>query len=238
MENFFKELDNELKELWETSLSQSEFISEVLTADIAKDLYAIYLTETFHYTSHNTKSQALVATKIQQSTPQNIQYMKFCLKHALEECGHELMAFHDLQKLIGIENFSVEQLSPPLKQTQQLIDRIYEIAAGENYLARLGYSYWAESSYGYFNEPLQALIKKLELKPSMLTFLVAHNDIDVDHFEDIKSIMKKMVKTDQDKDAIRKTMQETLKLTFGMLDGIMEVYKNPALARAQYGFLR
>ena len=63
---------------------------------VDKRLYAIYLTETFHYTKHNAKNQALVATRMESINPN---YAKFCLKHALEEVGHEFMALHDIQNM-------------------------------------------------------------------------------------------------------------------------------------------
>lgn len=238
MNEFFSELDSMLKVLWEKKLSESLFIQEILNRPIAKELYAIYLIETFHYTSHNTKSQALVATRVKESTPKNIHYMKFCLTHALEECGHELMAFHDLQKLLNKPELKVTDLNKPLPATQKLIDGIYNIANESDMLARLGYSYWAEGSYGYFDQPLKILIEKLQLKPSMLTFLVAHNEIDTEHFEDIKKIMTKMVENSEQKAAITSALEDTLNMTFNMLEGIYQIYQDRDTMLNWYPILR
>ncbi len=81
-------------ELEMDNLQQSENLFKVLEEGFAdKRLYGIYLTETFHYTFHNSRNQAMVAAR---KDTMNINYMKYCLKHANEEAGHEMMAFHDL----------------------------------------------------------------------------------------------------------------------------------------------
>ena len=207
---------------WREIFSQSKWVNAIETGDYDIRLYALYLIETYHYTLHNARNQAMVATN-QQTT--NIQYMRFCLKHAYEEVGHEMMAFHDL-KTLGLNLSTPSELPDPLMATDIFVAYVYWASQYGNVNKRMGYSYWAESSYGYVEPIVKKMQNKLGLANHQMTFFTAHVEIDVKHAEDVERAIRLQAKTDEDWCEIEKVMTTSLKLTAGILDGIYDCYKN------------
>jgi hypothetical protein len=186
---------------------------------VDRRLYGIYLIETYHYAKHNSKNQALVATR-RDTLPVN--YQKFCLNHALEETGHEYMAFHDLNS-IG-HTFAENKLPLPLPETNTLIAYLYDVAQNGNPYSRLGYSFWAEGSYKYIGQTWDMLQGALELKDSQMTFYKAHGDIDEQHSKDVEAAINTYVKTEEDMIAVEEVMLTSLNLTGVMLEGVVRSY--------------
>ncbi|UXY15181.1 iron-containing redox enzyme family protein [Chitiniphilus purpureus] len=232
-EKFFQKLDSKLDQLWTKILSSSPLAKTVLSGEVTKELYGIYMLETYHYTSHNARNQALVGIR---NDIESLPYIKFCLEHAAEEVGHERMALHDIRS-IGFEGLD-GALPRPLMETEALIAYLYWISFTGNPLQRLGYSYWAESCYKYINPLIQSIQKTLQLEPSQLTFFIAHSDIDADHFEHVKTIIQRSCKSEADLDAIEYVLTTSLKLTARMLDAVYEEYQEVQLGRGRrYDFL-
>lgn len=198
------------------SLAGGPNLEKVMTPGFAdKRLYAIYLTETYHYTKHNARNQALIATR-----PENIdpRYMKFCLRHAEEEVGHELMALHDLKAM----GYSVEEKTLPtaLNATQALIGYLYFIAEKGHPLARLGYSFWAERSYDYIRPMLNLISGPLGIEKKAMTFFNEHSEIDVNHAKQVDEVIERFVKTPEEWAAVESCMVTSLTLTARMLDEV------------------
>lgn len=231
-EKFFTTTDTNLEKSWEQLLAKSRLTKAILSGEATKTLYAIYMLETFHYTAHNARNQALVGER----DASNPVYTKFCFDHAAEEVGHEQMALHDLKKM-GFEG--VEQNIPrPLPQTETLIAYIYWVSATGNPLQRLGYSYWAENCYRYINPVIDKLRITLSLTPGQLTFFIAHSDIDSKHFEEIKTVIERTCKSQKDLDDITAVASVTLDLTGKMLDGVFDEYVALESGRpSRYAFL-
>ena len=199
---------------------------------VDKRLYAIYLIETFHYTSHNAKNQALVATRLDEIDPR---YAKWCLKHANEEYGHELMAYHDLKAAGLIKDNQV--LSKPLPNTQAFIAYIYWVAQHGHPYARLGYSYWAERSYEFIQPMVTHIATSLGIKPNAMTFYNEHSEIDTDHAKQVDDVITRHVKTKEEWEAVEETMVMSLHLTQRMMDGVFEEFiklKNGKQSRFEY----
>ena len=202
------------------NLQQSPNLFKVLEEGFAdKRLYGIYLTETFHYTFHNSRNQALVPAR---KDTMNINYMKYCLKHSMEEAGHEMMAFHDLKNL-GFE-CDVNALPPPLNSTQALIAYLYYTAEYGNPLARLGYSFWAERSYEYIQPLLNLLSEGLKIEKKSMTFFNEHSEIDEQHAIDVENAISRFAKTDEDWQSIEDCMVNSLLLTASMLNEVMDEF--------------
>lgn len=216
---FFASLDVKLDLLWGGIIRSSPMLQAIENGKITKQLYAIYMMETFHYTAHNARNQALVGVRPECSAP----YMKFCLEHASEEVGHEKMALHDVMSL-GLKGADVV-LPQPLLETEVLISYIYWVSLTGNPVQRLGYSYWAESCYRYINPLVSKLRGQLKLENSQLTFFIAHSDIDADHFEEVKNIIRRVCKSEGDLDALKRVMENTLKLTGDMLNAVYQEYE-------------
>lgn len=201
-------------------LSRSENLGKVLEPGfVDKRLYAMYLCETYHYTLHNARNQALVATRRE---PMSIQYMKYCLNHALEEAGHELMALHDLKGL-GYD-VTEKTLPKPLMSTEALVAYLYHISEHHTPVARLGYSYWAERSYEYIQPLLAMLSDGLGVPKKAMTFFNEHSEIDAKHAEEVEEAINRFVKTPEDWQAVEEVMVGSLIMTTRMMDQVFDQF--------------
>lgn len=209
-----------IEKKWQDILTNNSAAKLIESNEFDFRFYQIYLIETFHYTSHNARNQALVGARVDNK---NVHYMKFCFKHALEEAGHELMAFHDL-KQTGV-NLTIENLPTPLPETQTLIAYLYHISTTGNPLSRLGYSSWAENSYQYFMPFLMKIQKKLNLSKAQMTFFIEHGEIDESHAEHVLGTIRAQAKTEADIQAIEDAAMTSLDLASRILDGVTREYK-------------
>lgn len=219
-DHYFSRMDTRLADMWGNIMRTSPMASCVLQGKTTRELYAIYLVETYHYTSHNARNQALVATRPDVRNPI---YAKFCMTHASDEYGDEQMALHDLGSL----GFSKEASSIPaaLPETEALIGYLYWISMTGNPLRRLGYSYWAESCYGYIAPLLQKIKTTLNLAPAQMTFFLAHSEIDQAHFEEVKSAIRRNCKQEADLLDIEQVMEQSLVLTARVMDAALSAHQ-------------
>lgn len=204
-------LDTHLKSLWSELLGRPE-VATFLSSSALQDRrsYAVYLTQAYHYTSHTPVNQARVALR----DGLHPNYRKFCLRHAEEEVGHELMALHDLRALGVQEDPSA---FPMLPGTEQKIAYLYWLAEHANPVSRLGYSFWAEDSYGPGGPVLTAMKAGMGLTDAQTTFFTAHADIDDGHVRDVRKVLGIACRCDADWEAVRRAMEQSLRLTFAML---------------------
>lgn len=220
-------LREEMAAQWVGLLERSSLSALVQSGEIDRRLYALYLIETFHYTRENPRHQALVGAR---SDADPI-YLKFCLKHAADEVGHEMMALHDLRS-IGYD-VTADDLPAPLDATEVLTAYLYRISQVGNPLARVGYSFWAESSYEHIGPLLAAAQGKLGLEDKNMTFLVAHAKIDADHAEEVDAVLRRFATTTDDWDAVGRVMRTSLRLTVEMLDAVADEYRAVADGRSR-----
>ncbi|WP_339465396.1 iron-containing redox enzyme family protein [Pseudomonas sp. EA_65y_Pfl2_P74] len=225
-------LDERIESSWAAILNNSRLVKAIREGSVSKALYAIYMIETFHYTAHNARNQGLVGVR----HADNPVYAKFCFEHAAQEVGHEKMALHDVMSLgLKSEDFKIPPAAP---ETEVLIAYLYWISFTGNSLQRLGYSYWAENAYHFINPLINSLRETLSLKPAQLTFFMAHSDIDVEHFHEIKLILQRTCKSQSDWDAIATVMETSLRLTGNMLEAVYDQYEAWQNGRApRYDFL-
>lgn len=221
-----EQLRADLTARWQHLLADSALADLVLEGDYDRRLYALYLIETFHYTRENPRHQALVGTR----PDVDPHYARFCFKHASEEVGHEMMAVHDLRS-VGYD-VTAADLPAPLPATEVLNAYLYRISQTANPLARVGYSFWAESSYEHIGPLLVAAQQKLDLEDRHMTFLVAHARIDADHAVEIDEVLGRFASTDDDWDAVARVMNESLRLTVEMLDAVAREYVAVAEGRS------
>jgi len=216
------------------NLSRSPNLEKVLEPGfVDKRLYAMYLCETYHYTLHNARNQALVATRRE---AMSVQYMKYCLNHALEEAGHELMALHDLKNL-GFE-IDDKNLPKPLISTEALIAYLYHVSEHFTPVARLGYSYWAERSYEYIQPLLAMLSDGLGVPKKAMTFFNEHSEIDAKHAEEVEEAIVRFVKTPEQWQAVEEVMVGSLIMTTRMMDEVFDQFcKLKEGKPTRYGFL-
>jgi len=202
-------------------LGSSSYLAQVMEPGFAdRRLYALYMLETYHYTLHNARNQALVATRQEKI---DIRYLKFCLKHAEEEMGHELMALHDLKNL-GYNVPAEESLPKPLGATETLIAYLYHVSRNGHPLARLGYSFWAEQSYGYIQPLLSMVSSGFGIPDKAMTFFREHSSIDEVHARQVEEVIERFAKTPEDWAAIEDCMVNSLILTARMMDQVFEEF--------------
>jgi hypothetical protein len=213
-------LGERLDKLWNEQQRSSAFLQRILSEKVDPELYKLYMTETFHYTFHNARNQALVGVRAQGVSPR---YVKFCFEHAEEETGHELMALHDVNSM-GSNKITVNDLPEALPETEILVAYLYWVSAIGNPLQRLGYSFWAEDVYGFIAPQLAKLQQDLDLKDSQRTFFRAHSTIDAAHADEVREVISEHCKTADDWAAVDRVMETSLALTMKMTDAILAKY--------------
>lgn len=229
----FDRLNARVEAVWNEILGRSKMVSAIREGEVDPRLYALYMIETYHYTSHNARNQALVGVTGRHIHPN---YMKFCFHHAYEETGHENLALADVRSL-GLD-IEPDGLPKPLPATEVLIAYLYWVAANGNPLQRLGYSFWAESSYDYINPLIGKIRSSLNLNDDQLSFFIAHSEIDSKHAEEVARIMVRHARSDQDWRDIERVMTTSLRLTGRVLDDVFETYQTVAAGScSDYPFL-
>lgn len=212
----FAELDRVVETAWERT-RQTPYWKTLMAGGITPGILRRYLVETYHYVAQNAKNQALVALRLDDSLAD---YAKYCLKHALEENGHEQMCLHDL-RVTGFDPERARTLRP-LPATQGFIAYLYHLAAFGNPVARLGYSYYAEGSHHYLGEALAKIKGQFGLNDGQMTFFVAHSAIDEVHYREVKQAIAAFCKTDKDWEDVAYTITCVAALSAHMLEEILE----------------
>jgi pyrroloquinoline quinone (PQQ) biosynthesis protein C len=223
-----------LARTWNELLTGSPIVRWLEEGGSDRTLFKIYLIETYHYVFHNSRNQALVATRIDNRDPA---YLKYCLRHAYEEVGHEMMAMRDLQSL-GVER-TPDTLPPPLPSTEVFIAYLYWISQRGNPLQRLAYSLWAEGSYEYFGPVLDRIRRQMQLEPKQMSFFVEHAKVDEGHSKHVEDTILRHAHTEADWQALEDAALTSLRLVGGLLDGVWGAYQDLAEGRSQrFAFLK
>jgi len=228
-----KNLKEEVGEIWQKTLSGSTMARMIMTGEVDRKFCAMYLMETFHYTRHNARNQALVGV-----TAENIpdSYRRFCFHHAEEETGHENMALHDLLSSLGVARKDIT-IPEPLPETEVLISYLYWVSATGNPLRRLGYSFWAEACYEYINPLIEVIRDTLELKETQMTFFRAHSDIDEEHAKEVEDMLISCCRTEKDWQDVARVMRTSLELTANMVEAVTQAYIASKSGDDKYDFL-
>lgn len=222
MDSFIKQLDKIVAEEWQR-IKSGKFWNLVMSEPVDPLLYKGLMEEIYHYTKHNSINQAAAAYK---TSPERRKLLKFVYKHALEELGHEKMVTHDLES-VGLLDAGLENRLP-LPATQALTSFIYLTAIEKGAAARLGYSYWAETSYDHIDDLLKKIASDLNLTEKNMSFFVAHSEIDSKHSAEVTDAITSCVSDEAELRDILNTAQVTLYLTGQMLDQVAERYTKKA----------
>ena len=142
-----------------------------------------------------------------------------------------MMALHDLRSL-G-HDVTADDLPEQLEETAVLSSYLYRISQTGNPLARVGYSFWAESAYEHIGPLLLAARAQLELEDKHMTFLVAHARIDAHHAEEVDDVLGRFARTDDDWEAVARVMRTSLRLTVAMLDAVAVEFRAVAEGRSR-----
>lgn len=216
--NFLQDLEATVAREW-ARIRQGRFWRRVLGEQVTPELYRLLMEQIYHYTRHNSINQATAAYR---TSPQNRRLLRFVYKHALEELGHENMVVHDLSSKGLFDPGLPEQR--PLPSTQALIAYLYQVAIERGAVARLGYSYWAETCYAHIDVILKKLATDLSLSDKEMTFFVAHSDIDARHAEEVVEVIRECALSAEEQADILNVARTTLYLTGQLLEQVEQEY--------------
>ena len=215
-------LDEVIGVIWAEILAHplaKTFANTMMSAD--RRIYALYMTQVYHYTFHTARNQALVGANLHNV---DLRYMRYCFEHALEETGHEQMALHDLRAVgLRIED-PARDVPRPLPATELLIAYLYWVSTQGNPTQRLGYSYWAERSYDFIRPMIDTVRGRMNLATSDMTFFFAHSNVDEKHARDVTRVLAEVCRTADDWAAVRRTAEMTLRLTLQILEQVYGEY--------------
>lgn len=214
---FINSLRATIDQQW-NSIKQGQFWELILRKTVSKELYRDLLIELYHYTRHNSMNQAVCAFL---PAPEGL--LKFVYNHADDELGHERMVTHDLESIQLLNPSDLKR--PPLAATEALIGYLYFVALKYGAVARLGYSFWAESVYDHIDEILQKIKQDLSLHDKNMSFFVAHAKIDANHIEQVEKCIDRYVKTEEEQKLVETVAKTTLFLTGQMLEQLAVLHK-------------
>ena len=216
-----EQLDAAIATAW-ANIFQSSWATRFTNERVRKDkkIYALYLTQVYHYAYHTPRVLALAGANFSNT---DIHLMQHCFEHALEETGHELMALHDL-KALGA-GYCETTLPKMLPATEAMIGYVKCLATSDTPYRVLGYSYWIERPYRYILSFMEQLEKEMELTKSQLTFYYNHLHIDQKHGADIEQILLRVCQTEAQWTAIVEASVKSMQLMAGMLQEIISAYE-------------
>jgi hypothetical protein len=214
--DLFRRLDARIGAMWQAA-KHSDMWRHVTSHGMPADLYRDLMVQVYHYTRHNSLNQATTVIGV---SPEERPLLRFIYRHADGELGHEQMVVHDLRSAGLLDrDVDIDDL-PRLPATEALIGYLagLSLRAGAGAVARLGYSYWAESVYEHIAPMLGAARSSLALNDRQMTFFVAHSSIDEGHAHEVQQVAAKVVRTAEQADAVLQTAHTTLWLTLEILN--------------------
>lgn len=220
-----EKLDTAIGDNW-TGILNSEQAAQFTNDQMGKDkrIYALYLTQVYHYAYHVPRILALAGANLSNT---DIHLMQHFFEHAMEETGHELMALHDL-KMLGIDYGADTPAGLPkmLPATEAMIGYVKNLATSHTPFRVMGYSYWIERPYKYILAFMEQLESGMGLTKNQLTFYYNHLHIDQKHGQDIENILIRVCQTPQQWAAVREAAVKSMQLMLTMLQEIIQEYNN------------
>lgn len=220
-EAFFGRLDEVVERSWQAG-KRGPFWSHVRTHGCDPLLGCFAMVEMFHLVRHNAINQAVAALRV---PPGREALLKWCFRHAQEELGHERMIVRDLAAH-GLADVIDDVLAgPPLPATQAFVGYLYAVALRQGAEARLGYSYWAESSYQRFDELFAALSARTSLEPTRsMSFFKEHMAIDRHHEAETRRVLEVAALSPAQQEEVIQVARTTIYLQNALLDGCLARY--------------
>jgi hypothetical protein len=218
IDSLFARLDAVVADGWDT-IRRGSYFRHMLDHGPTPDLYRRTMVEIYHYTRFNSVNQALAVYRV---APERTQLLGYCYRHAGEELGHERMVIRDLESAGLLTSGLLD--APPLAPTQALIGYLYHVALNVGAVARLGYSYWAESAYDHFGDVLGRMKRDLSLQDRQMSFFIAHQSIDAKHAAEVKEAIAEHVQTEQEAVQVIEVARTTLYLTGAILEGVLAAH--------------
>jgi pyrroloquinoline quinone (PQQ) biosynthesis protein C len=223
--NIFEALDHVLDTEWRR-IHEGAFWRHLQQEGMDHHMYLLTMREIYHYTRHNPINQAVAAFS---TSPGRTALLRFAYHHAAEEHGHEKMVVRDVKAVDC--HFMIEE-TEPLAPTAALIGYLYYVAMTRGVVARLGYSYWAETAYDHIGEAIVTAKRDLQLSDRDMTFFIAHQSIDTKHAEEVREAIRRNMDSDDEARAIVDVARNSLYMTGAILEAVYETYSEDKRASA------
>jgi hypothetical protein len=215
-EELFVRLDRSIADLWGRAQT-GKFWGHVVSEGFDPELYRLTMVQIFHYTRYNSIHQAVAAFR---ALPEETELLRFVYGQAKDELGHEWLIVNDL-KSIGLW-VGREIAEAPLPATDALINYLYSVALREGPIARLGYSYWADSVYRQIGPLLLAARESMALTADNMTYFAAHAQINAQHSEQVRAALWREVTTPARAEMVHRVAVTSLWLTIQLLEQAFE----------------
>lgn len=194
-------------------IKKGRFWERVMGQPVSRELYRDLMLQVYHYSRHNSMNQAVTAFV---PAPEGL--LKFVYQHAAEELGHERMVVHDLKSIGLFEDADLSQ--PPLPATEALIGYLYYVSLRYGAVARLGYSFWAESIYVHIQDAFRKISADLGLERKNVTFFGSHAQADESHSQQVDEALTRYATTKEEQALVTRVALTTLSLTGQLLEQV------------------
>jgi len=211
-EAFIGALRKTVDEEW-VRIKKGRFWDRVMREPVSRELYRDLMLQVYHYSKHNSMNQAVTAFV---PAPEGL--LKFVYQHAAEELGHERMVVHDLKSIGLFDDADLSQA--PLPATEALIGYLYYVSLRYGAVARLGYSFWAESIYVHIQDAFFKISEDLGLERKNVTFFGSHAQADESHSKQVEDALVRYATTKEDQALVTRVALTTLSLTGQLLEQV------------------
>jgi len=217
-----QKLDDAIEKMWQQIFS-SEMAQQFISSFMGKDkrIYALYLTQVYHYAYHTPRNLALAGANLHNT---NAHFMYHCFEHAREETGHELMALHDLRMLGLPINTVPDDMPKILASNEAMLGYVKFLATGSNPYRIMGYSYWIERPYAHILHFMEQMEVSMGLNKNQMTFYYNHREIDKKHGAEIEKAIISFCTNQNQWDGIREAALTTMQLMLNLLLEIIKEY--------------
>ncbi len=203
--------------------SQAPVMRQLLAGDLSVKHYKQILRQIYHYTRDNPQIQALAAVHFR-GTDRDAVRMFF--RHASSEIGHDQMALNDLASL-G-EDISSIPIEYPLPETAAFNAFVFHLIQHGNPVGYLGYLYFLEFLPTSSGATYMDILERAGIPRSAMTFLAEHTTVDVHHNRLMEQYAERLIRDQDDFDAVIYTMRATARLYAVMLRAAIEQADHPS----------
>ena len=217
-EEFLTELDAVIEKTWQ-SIESGRYFKHVIDNGYDVDLNTLTMTQIYHYVRWNPINQIEAAGRCK---PEETDIFEYAVNHALEEFGHENFVVNDLNAM-GIKDTEFLQ-DPPLPATRALIAYLRHVSAELGPVARLGYSYWAESAYDHTGVLVERSRKDLSLTREAMSFSEEHQELDKSHKAAVRDMVLRHATSEPLRAQVIEVAETSLWLTGAVFDSVLDAY--------------
>lgn len=210
----------ELEIYWDNV--QRDFLSSkpmvrLFSRDITVDHYASYLRESYFYTREDPQKQAAAVAYFR---GEDRKMVKYFLRHALSEVGHDQLALNDLVEL----GFNVDRTPEenPLPATLAMTAFAYYSIQYRRPVSYLGWLYFLEFLPTRQGDQLSAALRQIGVPASAMSFLDEHRTADAQHNKLVRMYADHMIRSEEDLAEVAYAMRVTGKLFANMLESAFE----------------